>query len=121
MMMLVVWCSGRGSKNYVFRFSSTRGLSHANECGSEVLKCVRVGRDIPQDAIEFLRNQHQVRRGQRGIEQAKKLTWILNLLRYIVAGGIVELAVPDGTLSEMDWAQLTTRSPCKWSSCRIRS
>jgi ATP-dependent DNA helicase RecQ len=36
---------------------------------------------------------------------------LLNLLRYIVAGGIVELAVPEGMLSEKDWTQLTTRSP----------
>ena len=29
----------------------------------------------------------------------------------MVAGGIVELSVPDGILSAKDWAQLTMRSP----------
>jgi len=36
---------------------------------------------------------------------------LLGLLRYMVAGGIVELSVPDGILSAKDWAQLTMRSP----------
>jgi superfamily II DNA/RNA helicase len=39
---------------------------------------------------------------------------VLNLLRYTVAGGLVELAVPDGILSDKDWAQLTTRSPYRF-------
>ncbi|MGA2253133.1 MAG: protein DpdF [Thermoguttaceae bacterium] len=36
---------------------------------------------------------------------------LLSLLRYMVAGGIVELSVRDGILSAKDWAQLTMRSP----------
>jgi superfamily II DNA/RNA helicase len=36
---------------------------------------------------------------------------VFNILRYLVAAGIVELAIPDRTLSEKDWIQLTIRSP----------
>lgn len=36
---------------------------------------------------------------------------ILNVLRYVVSGGIVELAISDEIMSEKDWSQLTLRSP----------
>jgi hypothetical protein len=39
---------------------------------------------------------------------------VLNLLRYTVAGGLVELSIPDGILSQKEWAQLTTRSPYRF-------
>ncbi len=48
---------------------------------------------------------------QESKEYRKWRERVLNLLRYMVAGGIVELAVPDGVLSEKDWSQLTLRSP----------
>jgi ATP-dependent DNA helicase RecQ len=35
---------------------------------------------------------------------------ILNLLRYAVSGGVVELSVPDDVLSDKDWSHLTVRS-----------
>lgn len=39
---------------------------------------------------------------------------VLGLLRYAVAGGIAELAVPDGVLSPSDWSQLTARAPFRF-------
>ena len=36
---------------------------------------------------------------------------LLSLLRYSVAGGITELAIPDGSLSSREWLQLTSRAP----------
>ena len=34
----------------------------------------------------------------------------ISLLRYAVAGGVVELSVPDSTLSTKEWSQLIMRS-----------
>lgn len=34
----------------------------------------------------------------------------ISLLRYVVAGGVMELSVPDGTLSPKEWSQLIMRS-----------
>lgn len=39
---------------------------------------------------------------------------LLSLLRYSVAGGITELALPDGSLSSREWSQLTSRAPLRF-------
>ncbi len=39
---------------------------------------------------------------------------ILTLLRYAVAGGIVEVALPDGLLDEEGWRQLAARAPLRF-------
>ena len=39
---------------------------------------------------------------------------LLSLLRYSVAGGVVELAVPDGTLSDREWSDLVLRAPLRF-------
>ena len=39
---------------------------------------------------------------------------LLSLLRYSVAGGITELAVPDGSLPSREWLQLTFRAPLRF-------
>jgi hypothetical protein len=49
---------------------------------------------VPGDPREF-RNWHEN---------------FISLLRYVVAGGVVELSVPDATLSPKEWSQLIMRS-----------
>jgi hypothetical protein len=39
---------------------------------------------------------------------------IHTILRYFVAGGVVELAVGDDSLSSREWSQLTSRSPVRF-------
>ena len=39
---------------------------------------------------------------------------LLSLLRYSVADGITELALPDGSLSSREWSQLTSRAPLRF-------
>src|SRR5205085_5860592 len=39
---------------------------------------------------------------------------LLSLLRYSVAGGVAELAVPDGSLSPREWSQLTSHAPLRF-------
>src|SRR5262249_16887694 len=47
-------------------------------------------------------------------EQRRWRDRLLSLLRYSVAGGVVELAVPDGTLSDREWSDLTLRAPLRF-------
>jgi hypothetical protein len=49
------------------------------------------------------------RRGRR-----KERERILSLLRFAVAGGVVELALPDGFLGPQDWALLIANSPTRF-------
>ncbi len=47
-------------------------------------------------------------------QRRKWLERVLSLLRYAVAGGIAEIAAPQGLLSPKDWSQLMMRSPYRF-------
>ncbi|MEQ1886557.1 MAG: protein DpdF [Bryobacteraceae bacterium] len=47
-------------------------------------------------------------------QRRKWLERVLSFLRYAVAGGVAEVAVPEGLLSQKDWSQLMMRSPYRF-------
>ncbi len=47
-------------------------------------------------------------------QRRKWLERVLSFLRYAVAGGIAEVSVPEGLLSQKDWSQLMMRSPYRF-------
>ncbi|MCZ2153740.1 MAG: hypothetical protein LC114_07545 [Bryobacterales bacterium] len=47
-------------------------------------------------------------------QRRKWLERVLSFLGYAVAGGIAEVAVPEGLLSQKDWSNLMMRSPYRF-------
>ena len=64
--------------------------------------------DVGRSWIAYTEAPHDTRGQRRQREQ------ILSLLRFAVAGGVVEFAVPDGLLEQRDWSLLLASSPTRF-------